>query len=808
MIPKIIHQTWKTEGVPRSFGFFQQSWQRHHPDWEYCLWTDRDNREFIARHYPWFLPIFDGYATPICRVDAVRYFLLRHYGGVYADLDFECLRPLDDLLEGREAVLGLEPDRHMDWHHEKMAEHAALACNAWMASRPGHPFWDHVIDWLVREHRRPGPLDATGPFLLTRALESYRGEAPVAVQPSEILYPLDSTETATGRAFDLSIWVERTAAAYAVHHWANTWVGGPSGKTLAQIEQPALPVRDLPVRVHESGRRLFSGEVHLPDARECPDAGPLVSCLMVTRDREIQALGAVKAFRAQSWRNRELVILDESKGAGLADAVAAMGDASIRHICIPSEGKSLGTLRNEAIAQARGEYICQWDDDDLYDPARIELQMEALLRTGAVACMLYRWTIWWPEEERLASSASRPWEGSLLCERARVPRYPDLCKGEDTPVAEALMRAQRVVLLDLPRLYVYVAHCGNTFSEAHFDAQWEAATATFTGAVYASAIQELGKRLDLDARRQTQPNQAGETDTPTPEPAQVPDAHVPESPVASQGAESGVPVGSRSVHPDALHSVLVLTPVRDAERFLPRYLELLRQLDYPREKLSLGILEGDSSDQSHAWLEAHRSEFEARVGRFTLCQRHRGNAVARSQRHIAEDQYVRRRNIAVCRNELFRQAYRGEDYVLWIDADLVDYPPDVLHRLLELGRDLVVPHCVLDPGGPTFDLNSFARSPFDRRPVWSHVNQTIIQPPRGEGRRYLEDFRGESVVPLDAVGGTMLLARAQPFADGTLFFPPYSYRGYIETEGLAVMAHDRGFSAWGVPDLEVIHSRD
>ena len=37
--------------------------------------------------YPWFLEDWDGYEFPIQRADAIRYFVLAHYGGIYIDLD-------------------------------------------------------------------------------------------------------------------------------------------------------------------------------------------------------------------------------------------------------------------------------------------------------------------------------------------------------------------------------------------------------------------------------------------------------------------------------------------------------------------------------------------------------------------------------------------------------------------------------------------------------------------------------------------------------------------------------------------------
>jgi glycosyltransferase involved in cell wall biosynthesis len=42
-----------------------------------------------------------------------------------------------------------------------------------------------------------------------------------------------------------------------------------------------------------------------------PSAEPLVSCLMVTRDRPHLAERAVHCFARQTWQCRELVIIDD-----------------------------------------------------------------------------------------------------------------------------------------------------------------------------------------------------------------------------------------------------------------------------------------------------------------------------------------------------------------------------------------------------------------------------------------------------------------------------------------------------------------
>ena len=51
------------------------------------MWTNEKARDFMVAEYPWFLETYDNYPQPIQRADAIRYFVLAHYGGIYIDLD-------------------------------------------------------------------------------------------------------------------------------------------------------------------------------------------------------------------------------------------------------------------------------------------------------------------------------------------------------------------------------------------------------------------------------------------------------------------------------------------------------------------------------------------------------------------------------------------------------------------------------------------------------------------------------------------------------------------------------------------------
>ena len=116
----------------------------NHPGWEHKLWTDDENRDFVANHYPWFLEIYDKLPQHIHRVDTVRYMYLHKFGGVYADLDFESIKPMDDYLKDKQLVLGR-------MGHDNNFEHSIP--NAVMASIPGHPFWLQVLDFVVLNYK-------------------------------------------------------------------------------------------------------------------------------------------------------------------------------------------------------------------------------------------------------------------------------------------------------------------------------------------------------------------------------------------------------------------------------------------------------------------------------------------------------------------------------------------------------------------------------------------------------------------------------------------------------------------------------
>lgn len=163
IIPRIIHRIYKDTDVPVEWRAAFQSCHVVNPSYQHYFWTDKAAREFIASNFDWFLPTYDSYPYQIQRVDALRYFLLWHYGGIYMDMDIGCRLPLEPLLE----VPAWFP---RTWPYG--------VSNDVMASRPNHPFMIKMA-LSLQDHNRSylskyiTVFFTTGPMFVNHILSAW-----------------------------------------------------------------------------------------------------------------------------------------------------------------------------------------------------------------------------------------------------------------------------------------------------------------------------------------------------------------------------------------------------------------------------------------------------------------------------------------------------------------------------------------------------------------------------------------------------------------------------------------------------------
>ncbi|KAL2270551.1 hypothetical protein VTJ83DRAFT_2735 [Remersonia thermophila] len=110
-----------------------------HPGWHAYLWTDETADRFVKDRFPGVYDMWKGYRYPIQRIDALRYMVLYHYGGVILDMDLQCKRALGPLRRYEFVA----PEAHP----------AGFSIGFMMAARES-PFLAELVHGLPRYNRR------------------------------------------------------------------------------------------------------------------------------------------------------------------------------------------------------------------------------------------------------------------------------------------------------------------------------------------------------------------------------------------------------------------------------------------------------------------------------------------------------------------------------------------------------------------------------------------------------------------------------------------------------------------------------
>ncbi len=445
-IPSILHQHWPDEHPPRAQREKLAAWRQLHPDWHCCLWTDGDLAE-LAKKLPFQARAHASSVLP--------WMILRFCGGVYVDSRLPAAAPLEPAIEGAERLVAVEGGRLRPW---------VLACAA------GDPAARRALEQTLA-----GGIEA-GLHLFAEGAQLYQcpqsHENPLGEAPEPAWHG-----PAPGLALGLSS-LRRSLRGLKRRLLP---LFSPYRKLYYQVqvpfEQPILPwpVNHLshsgrrPYALMEEGRVRSRGFIDLVEFAQvkAEERGPKVSCLMVTQgSRFALAREAAREFLRQTWPHKELVVVDDSEDSRLERWIHNQAGADIVFVRLPPGRHLLGELRNIARDCASGEWIAQWDDDDHSHPDRLATQLHLALSVEADACLLQRTNVA-VAGGGMAILQRRLWENSHLTRREVMPAYADKSRGEDTPAVVEVAGKSRMVVADIPHLYVYSMHGGNTYGSGH-----------------------------------------------------------------------------------------------------------------------------------------------------------------------------------------------------------------------------------------------------------------------------------------------------------------------------------------------------
>ncbi|CAD6592665.1 MAG: hypothetical protein ASARMPREDX12_006343 [Alectoria sarmentosa] len=137
-----------------------QSWNEQNPNHRFEMITYGSSESYVAKTFaqdPALVRDFLALRDPVLRADLVRYLILYGDGGVYADLDTVCLRPIHTWvpagLKGKvNMVIGIEGDSLGGTMIKGFSQHVGLG-QATLAAKPGHFMMKRVIERVLSRLR-------------------------------------------------------------------------------------------------------------------------------------------------------------------------------------------------------------------------------------------------------------------------------------------------------------------------------------------------------------------------------------------------------------------------------------------------------------------------------------------------------------------------------------------------------------------------------------------------------------------------------------------------------------------------------
>eukprot|EP00775_Hariotina_reticulata_P009388 gene9388-biopygen11258 len=162
-----LWQTSRTSKLGVQATAARKSWFKLNPGLKYNLHNDSTAAQFMQDFYGMEVyAVYQCLPFGVMRADFWRYAVLYAYGGIYADIDVECLRPIQQWLPTNNTFARQDssaPDKWSsvgDLEYNKLTwdncsivigmENDLHLCQWTLASAPGHPVLRHVITRVVQ----------------------------------------------------------------------------------------------------------------------------------------------------------------------------------------------------------------------------------------------------------------------------------------------------------------------------------------------------------------------------------------------------------------------------------------------------------------------------------------------------------------------------------------------------------------------------------------------------------------------------------------------------------------------------------
>lgn len=217
IIPKNIHMVWYDKhntacnSIPDKNKSIVQNWKIYNPEFHIKKWHNKDLEELVSSYGPEVKNFFDSIKTVISKCDFSRFLIIYKYGGIYTDVDFYCLKPIDYLINNKETVFFEELPEHMTEYKQLF--------NGIFAAKKQHPFVGGWIQYMMTNFYEPKNADdvffTTGP----RAFYTYYETNPIVLEDPCLVMPLTNKKSPSKMCEKYNIKNDEEGEVFAVTLW-------------------------------------------------------------------------------------------------------------------------------------------------------------------------------------------------------------------------------------------------------------------------------------------------------------------------------------------------------------------------------------------------------------------------------------------------------------------------------------------------------------------------------------------------------------------------------------------------------------
>jgi mannosyltransferase OCH1-like enzyme len=187
-IPPILHFIWIGSPLTLEAKRAVESWEKHHQGWEIRVWTDEE-----VKNFSWtedrLQQSFNDASTWAEKADILRLDILYQFGGIYSDMDVNCLQPFHDLIVQNITFFSCFELNYASRHYGA----SFYVGTAVMGASKGSPLMKYCLNHLKTQQEAPseGILKRTGPGLVSRACQAALLDHTdhILILPCSYLYP-------------------------------------------------------------------------------------------------------------------------------------------------------------------------------------------------------------------------------------------------------------------------------------------------------------------------------------------------------------------------------------------------------------------------------------------------------------------------------------------------------------------------------------------------------------------------------------------------------------------------------------------